>query len=196
MGGSTGLPARDHGHHRDDDGPPEAHRPATTDLADRRGHTATDGEARVARRADTADRPEEPGRTAGPATDASAGGEAGTAGRAEGTGATAGVGMTVEQRERFEREGFLVVPGALDGDEVERCVDALDTVYGDAERLGRLAPDGSLQVLGAVKHCPPLALLLDHPAVFPLVWSILGWNVHVCHSHLNVHPPLDPADPA
>lgn len=104
-------------------------------------------------------------------------------------------GMTDEQRATFERDGYLVVPGALDADEVERHASALDLVHGDAERLGQLPPDGSLQVLGAVKHCPPLAELLDHPAVFPLIWSILGWNIHVCHSHLNVHPPLDPDRP-
>jgi hypothetical protein len=22
------------------------------------------------------------------------------------------------------------------------------------------------------------------------VWSLLGWNIHVYHSHLDVHPPL------
>jgi ectoine hydroxylase len=32
--------------------------------------------------------------------------------------------------------------------------------------------------------------LTDHPATFPYVWSILGWNIHVYHSHLDVHPPL------
>jgi hypothetical protein len=22
------------------------------------------------------------------------------------------------------------------------------------------------------------------------VWSILGWNIHIYHSHLDVHPPI------
>jgi ectoine hydroxylase len=26
--------------------------------------------------------------------------------------------------------------------------------------------------------------------VFGLVWSMLGWNVHIYHSHLDVHPPI------
>src|SRR5688500_20147607 len=42
----------------------------------------------------------------------------------------------------------ILVPGALDEDEVERHASALDFVHGDAERLGQLARDGSLQLLG------------------------------------------------
>ena len=44
--------------------------------------------------------------------------------------------------------------------------------------------------LSAVANCPEAAALLDHPATFPYVWSLLGWNIHVYHSHLDVHPPL------
>ena len=98
--------------------------------------------------------------------------------------------MTAEQRRRFETDGYVVVPGALTPREVARYTGALDHTYAEAERGGTLAADGSLQVLGAVGNCPPLAGLLDHPAVFPLVWSVLGWNIHVCHSHFNIHPPL------
>lgn len=39
-------------------------------------------------------------------------------------------------------------------------------------------------------HSPQAAGLLDHPATFGYVWSVLGWNIHVYHSHLDVHPPL------
>lgn len=98
--------------------------------------------------------------------------------------------MTAEQRRQFERDGYVVVPGALSPTEVEQYATALDHLHAQAERTERLAGDGSLQVLGAVGNCPPLAGLLDHPSVFPLVWSVLGWNIHVCHSHVNVHPPL------
>jgi ectoine hydroxylase len=45
-----------------------------------------------------------------------------------------------------------------------------------------------MHVLGAVAHCPQAVRLIDHPATFRYVWSILGWNIHVYHSHLDVHP--------
>lgn len=106
------------------------------------------------------------------------------------------LGMTDAQRKQFEEDGYVVVRGALRPDEVEHYAGALDELFARTEAAGELAADGSLQRLGAVRTCPPLAGLLDHPAVFPLVWSVLGWNVHVCHSHINVHPTLPPDTPA
>jgi ectoine hydroxylase-related dioxygenase (phytanoyl-CoA dioxygenase family) len=93
-----------------------------------------------------------------------------------------------EQRERFDREGYLIVRGVLSADEVAAYGAAVDRVHADAKRTGDLAPDGSLHRLSAVTNCPDLAGLVDHPAVFPLVWSTLGWNIHIYHSHLDVHP--------
>lgn len=101
--------------------------------------------------------------------------------------------MTVGQRRELEENGYVVVPGALRPDEVDRYTRALDELYEHTRRAGKLAPNGSLQQLGAVRACPTLAELLDHPSVFPLVWSVLGWNIHVCHSHVNVHPTLPPS---
>ena len=49
--------------------------------------------------------------------------------------------------------------------------------------------------MSAVPTCPELADLVDHPRAFPLVWSTLGWNVHVYHSHVDVHPPLARRNP-
>lgn len=96
--------------------------------------------------------------------------------------------VSEERRERFEREGYLVVPGALSAEEVAAYGAAVDRVYADAEQTGGLAPDGSLHRLSAVASCPELVGLVDHPVTFPLVWSTLGWNVHIYHSHLDVHP--------
>ncbi len=50
-------------------------------------------------------------------------------------------------------------------------------------------------MLSAVLHCPELVALIDHPAVFPYVWSLLGWNVHVYHSHIDVHPKVPEPKP-
>lgn len=96
--------------------------------------------------------------------------------------------MSKEQREQFERDGYLVVPGALSGDEVGFYAAALDRIYAAEREGGRLAADGSMHKLSAVASCPDVAGLIDHPNTFPLVWSVLGWNVHVYHSHLDVHP--------
>jgi len=47
-----------------------------------------------------------------------------------------------------------------------------------------------MHLLGAAANCQEVVGLVDHPATFPCVWSVLGWNIHVYHSHLDVHPPL------
>ena len=36
---------------------------------------------------------------------------------------------------------------------------------------------------------PTFLELLDPPATLPLVVAALGWNAHLYHSHLDVHPP-------
>jgi ectoine hydroxylase len=94
------------------------------------------------------------------------------------------------RRAEFERDGFTVLRGALTPAETGFYASALDRVYQAAAASGRIARSGPLHQLSAVAHCPEAAGLIDHPATFPYVWSILGWNIHVYHSHLDVHPPL------
>ena len=100
-----------------------------------------------------------------------------------------------EKLAEFDRDGFVLLPGALTPDEVTRYREALDQVYLAAEAAGRISAGGALHQLSAVAHCPEAAGLIDPPATFPYVWSLLGWNVHVYHSHLDVHPPLRAPEP-
>ncbi len=98
--------------------------------------------------------------------------------------------LSAAEREQFEEDGYLIIRGALTPEEVDFYRDALDRVYLSAEADGLVSPGGSMHTLGAVANCPEAAGLLDHPATFPYVWSLLGWNIWVYHSHLDVHPPL------
>ena len=94
------------------------------------------------------------------------------------------------QRAEFDKNGYLIIPGALTQDEVDHYRNALDRVYKAAEASGQIQPGGSLHQLSAVANCPEAIGLIDHPVTLPYIWSVLGWNVHVYHSHLDVHPPL------
>jgi ectoine hydroxylase-related dioxygenase (phytanoyl-CoA dioxygenase family) len=98
--------------------------------------------------------------------------------------------MTEAQREQFDTDGYLVLRSVLAPDEVAFYAEALDRVYAGQEATGGIAADRSLHLLSAVTSCPDLAGLIDHPGAFPLIWSMLGWNTHIYHSHLDVHPPL------
>lgn len=93
--------------------------------------------------------------------------------------------MTGRTRRLPDNPGARCAP-----DEVTAARDAVDRVYAARARAGSLGPDGSMHLLTAVANCPELAFLIDHPATFSHVWSILGWNIHVYHSRLDVHPPI------
>lgn len=96
--------------------------------------------------------------------------------------------MSEDLRADFERDGYLVIRGALTPAEVEFYADVLDRVYQDGVIAGTVQPGMAMHRLNAVANCPEAVGLIDHPSTFPLVWSILGWNVHIYHSHLDVHP--------
>jgi ectoine hydroxylase len=106
--------------------------------------------------------------------------------------APAWTAMTDDERAQFDRDGFLVVPGVLSESEIEV---ARTAVLGAYERAGQpgghgLGATGALHQLSAVTSLPELAFLLDHPVAFRYIWSLLGWNVHVYHSHIDVHPQI------
>jgi ectoine hydroxylase len=103
--------------------------------------------------------------------------------------------ITAGQRARFDRDGYLIIRGALGPDEVMAARDALDRVYAAAATAGSLGPNGSMHQLSAVANCAEVVGLIDHPAAFRYVWSVLGWNIHIYHSHLEVHPPVREPQP-
>src|SRR5690349_4221983 len=103
--------------------------------------------------------------------------------------------MTAAQREQFERDGYLVIRNALTPTEVDFYREALDAVYDAQVVLGLVKPGAAMHLINAIEHCPDAVALIDHPSVFPLVWSVLGWNVHIYHSHLDVHPQVKARKP-
>jgi hypothetical protein len=96
--------------------------------------------------------------------------------------------MSAESRAQFERDGFLVIRGALRPDEIEFYRDALDRVYAAQVAAGTIEAGAAMHQINAIANCREAIGLVDHPSTFPLVWSTLGWNIHIYHSHLDVHP--------
>jgi ectoine hydroxylase-related dioxygenase (phytanoyl-CoA dioxygenase family) len=104
-----------------------------------------------------------------------------------------GTPITNTQRATFERDGYLVLSDVLPGADVAMYAEAIDDVYRARARAGQLDDHGAMHLLDAVAHCPELLPLVDHPRVLGLAWSLLGWNIHVYHSHVDVHPGVDVA---
>ena len=93
-------------------------------------------------------------------------------------------------RADFERDGFVVVEGALASDERDRLATAVARVWAEEAPTG-----GPLHRLGFVGLDDAFLELVDHPATFPVVRDVLGWNIFLYHCHLDVHPPLDDDEP-
>jgi ectoine hydroxylase-related dioxygenase (phytanoyl-CoA dioxygenase family) len=105
--------------------------------------------------------------------------------------ADGGLAICDSQRAAFERDGYIVVPGAVPEALADRLEAAMDRVYREEEAGGGLAADDrSLHLMGFLHRDRAFLELLELPAVFPLVWAILGWNIHAYHHHLDVHPPI------
>lgn len=94
--------------------------------------------------------------------------------------------LTGEEREFFNTNGYLVVENALGDEMTDRLIDVVDRVDArerTAEQRGKL-----LSVTNIVPEDEALIDLVDWPATFPKVWAILGWNIYLYHSHLDVTP--------
>ncbi len=99
--------------------------------------------------------------------------------------------LTPTEREFFDSNGYLVVENALDSATTERLLAVVDRV--DSRVRTDETRDKLLSIPNIVHEDPSLVDLVDCPATFPKVWGILGWNIYLYHSHIDVTPPADAA---
>ena len=94
--------------------------------------------------------------------------------------------LTDQERQSFNRDGYLVIPNALDEATTARLVDVVDRV----DQRERTAEHGNhlLSVTDIVAEDDTLIELVDHRTTLPKIWGILGWNIYLYHSHLDVTP--------
>jgi hypothetical protein len=101
--------------------------------------------------------------------------------------------ITPEQREEFQREGILLIRGALTERQRDRLEKAVDRVYSEERESDHLKPDGTLHMLGFLPRDDAFGDLLTHGRTFPYIWGLAGWNIYSHHNHLDVTPP-NPSD--
>ena len=97
--------------------------------------------------------------------------------------------LTAEERDFFNSHGYLIVENALDEsitNQLIACVDRIDARERSAESQNKL-----LSVTNVIQEDDAFVKLLDWPTTFPKVWGILGWNIYLYHSHVDVTPPAD-----
>jgi ectoine hydroxylase len=97
----------------------------------------------------------------------------------------------IEQvRDAFERDGFVVVPGAIEPARRRLLESAVDRVW-EKESSSRRA----LHRLSFVGLDDAFLELVDHPVCLALVADALGWNIYLYHCHLDIHPPEPALEP-
>jgi ectoine hydroxylase len=100
-----------------------------------------------------------------------------------------GIQITNEQRAGFDRDGYLIIRDAIPPELLGLLIEAQDRVYAQQKAEGLLSPkDQSMHLMGFLHRDKVFLELLELPTVFPLVWGILGWNIHAYHHHIDVHP--------
>ena len=87
--------------------------------------------------------------------------------------------LTDAEREQFNKNGYIVVKGAISPDQVSQYIDIIN----------KLNKTTKFYFLNAfVKEDKAFLDVMDNPRVLPKIWGILGWNIYLQHSHLSVTP--------
>lgn len=96
-------------------------------------------------------------------------------------------GLTEEERAYFDEKGFLIVKNALSSREVVALRMVVDELY---ERFGGEPETGRLEIRNCLLQHPLLLELVERPNLLPLVVNLLGANIKIRSSHLDMRPPL------
>lgn len=97
--------------------------------------------------------------------------------------------LTSEERDAFERDGFVWLRGALADEDVARLAAAAraqDESYRDDPGVG---PHDVLNRHDLIGRDHAFYDLMAHPTTLPKVLGVLGWNIQLHHTQLVVTPP-------
>lgn len=92
--------------------------------------------------------------------------------------------MTDQQKQLFERDGFLIVPNLLAPDLVERLLSASDELHASDSTQGIYSQSGRWERRNCLPDHRIFLELLGHPDVLQLAVGVRGWNIKLLTSHL------------
>lgn len=85
--------------------------------------------------------------------------------------------------QQFNEDGYLILPGILSEDKVNRLNAAIDRIV--AEEPASLA----YNIYNSVERDDEIAALIDEPSLLPLMVNLLGFNIQLHISHLTIRKP-------
>jgi ectoine hydroxylase len=98
--------------------------------------------------------------------------------------------ITLEQRRRFDEEGFFLVENALTAADIEQITATVDAFADAARRARRLPDQAPVRVNNIVARHRVFRDLIDHAAILPLVVDVMGTRIQLRGSNLDVRPPV------
>ncbi len=98
--------------------------------------------------------------------------------------------LTDGERDRFERDGYLVVEDALSQEQVRDLYAASSDIVANYRRERGLADDVMANPFDFIGRGDLFLDLLDWHKTFPKVWGILGWHIQLYHTHMMTVPPV------
>jgi ectoine hydroxylase-related dioxygenase (phytanoyl-CoA dioxygenase family) len=102
--------------------------------------------------------------------------------------------ITPEQQRQFDEDGFFLVEDALSPPEVEELIEVVDELYTRHRKERNLGVHDPFQIRNIVAIHPRFRALIDHPKILPLVVDVIGYNIQIRTSHMDVRPPMRPED--
>lgn len=97
--------------------------------------------------------------------------------------------LTPEQERQFEEDGFFLVEDALSAQETGELLAVIDEFYAHYRQERNLGPHEPFQMRNIVALHPVFKKIMDHPGMLPLVVDLMGFNIQLRTSHLDVRPP-------
>jgi ectoine hydroxylase len=97
--------------------------------------------------------------------------------------------LTQQDRRLFEEAGFLVLEGVLSKREVGQLTQVIDDLY---RRHGGDPGTGRMEVRNCVARHPALLAMADHRTLLPTIVDLLGPDIKLRTSEVDVRPPIRP----
>lgn len=102
--------------------------------------------------------------------------------------------LSAEQRRQFDEDGFFLVEDALTPAEVSALVDVTDELYSKYRKERNLGSHDPFQIRNIVAMHLLFRSMVDHPRILPLVVDLIGYNIQIRTSHMDVRPPMRSED--
>ena len=98
--------------------------------------------------------------------------------------------LTESQRRQFDEDGFILIEDALTPDHVDRLIDVVDELYEKYHKAHGTSPKAAYQIRNSLALHEELFALIEYPKILPMVVDVMGVNIQIRTSHVDVRPPM------